>query len=315
MSPVSFRKKERGIGKAQGKRVYDLPLSRSAGVIFLLTLITLMSFLAVLALSSSFVLSAMTDRWSSGLENKLTIEIPAENLSGKLLTTTEIAREKQRIKTFLDNHPAVSSSRILTNKEIEDLVEPWLGQSGLIGDIPLPGLISVELNNSSLNTLSILETKIEEIVPFARVDTHKAWLNDLLRFTSALRFAAALLTIVIGVTTIIAIAGAVRSRMSENQEEVELLHLMGATDHYIAKQFQRHSMILGLQGSLAGLFTGLIAIYIIGWLSGEMEANLLPEFRLELLHFIYLFSIPVISAAIALITARFTVLKVLSELP
>ncbi|MBI2234772.1 MAG: permease, partial [Micavibrio aeruginosavorus] len=70
--------KERTIGRAE-KRRYDLPLNKGAGTAFLVTLIGLMTFLAMLALTSSFTLSAMTQRWTSGLENRITIEIPTQN--------------------------------------------------------------------------------------------------------------------------------------------------------------------------------------------------------------------------------------------
>jgi cell division transport system permease protein len=73
---------ERVLGKAQ-KRRYDLPLNKGSGTGFLVILIALMTFLGMLALASSFALSAMTARWSSGLENRLTIESPPVRLMGR----------------------------------------------------------------------------------------------------------------------------------------------------------------------------------------------------------------------------------------
>src|SRR5690606_32284625 len=101
--------------------------------------------------------------------------------------------------------------------------------------------------------LRALDMRIKAVAPDARMDTHEAWLRDLMRFTGALQFAAALLTIVIGITTATAVAGAVRARLAVHGAEVEILHLMGAADHYIARQFQRHSMVLALQGGMAGV--------------------------------------------------------------
>ena len=59
---MKLRRREKALGVAQGRRVYDLPLNRASGTGFLVLLIALMTFLAMLALSASFALSAMTTR-------------------------------------------------------------------------------------------------------------------------------------------------------------------------------------------------------------------------------------------------------------
>ncbi len=78
-------KRERVLGVAKGKRRYDLPLTGSSSNAFLRLLICLMSILGMLALSASFALSAMTDRWSEGLDNKISVEIPATDSGGEVI--------------------------------------------------------------------------------------------------------------------------------------------------------------------------------------------------------------------------------------
>ncbi len=306
--------KERKLGVAT-KRRYDLPLNKAPGTGFLILLICLMTFLAMLALAASFALSAMTDRWSSGLENKVTIEIPAEQEDGKVLQPEEIKEQAARANDILKVNPAVITTHIMTDEEIRDLVRPWLGEDLLLNKVPLPGLITAELHEATPQTLQSLQTKLQAINKRARIDTHEEWLTDLLRFTGALQFAAALLTVVIGITTVTAVAGAVRSRMAVHHAEVELLHLMGASDSYISRQFQRNSMFLAFRGALIGVAVGAAALTIIGWISGEMGVNLLPNFKLNGMQIASLAVLPIIVALIATATARQTVLKVLSQMP
>lgn len=274
-----------------------------------------MTFLAVMALAASFALSAMTQRWSSGLENRVTVEIPAEAGDGSLRDRDDVKTLTNRINAVLTAHPAVDSTHILSDEEIQELVRPWLGDNLLLSKVPVPGLIAVTLDESGDDTLRALDRKIREIADNARIDTHEAWLRDLLRFTGALQFAAALLTLVIGVTTAIAVAGAVRSRMAEHSADVELLHLMGASDNYIARQFQRHSMALALQGGAAGTLAGGLSLLIIGWISGEMGVNLLPEFRLSQWQIGMLAALPLAAALLAIFSARKTVINVLTRMP
>lgn len=308
-------KKDRKLGVAPGKRRYDLPLNRASGTGFLILLICLMTFLATMALAASFALSAMTARWSSGLENKVTVEIPAEKPDGSTYNPEQIRQQTARASQILSTHPAVSTTHALTDEEIRELVKPWLGEDLALGKVPLPGLISVELAENDPKTIRQLENELRTVNERARIDTHEEWLADLLRFTGALQFSAALLTLIIGITTVTAIAGGVRARMAVHHAEVELLHLMGASDNYISRQFQRYSLILAFQGALTGAIVGGLALVTIGWISGEMGVNLLPNFRLNTLQIASLAVLPAIVALIATATARQTVLKVLGEMP
>ncbi|MCB9988939.1 MAG: permease [Rhodospirillales bacterium] len=309
-------KKQRSLGVARHKRRYDLPLNKGAGTRFLLLLIALMTWLGMLALSGSFALQAMTERWSSGLEGRITVEIPAEDTDGKLLTSDEIKLLSSKIAAMLNDRPEIARTTVMSESDIRELVRPWLGDSQLPGDLPLPGLISAELvKNTKPEALHALAARIKDIAPHARLETHEGWLKDLLRFTGALQFAAALLTFVIAITTVTAVAGAIQARMAIHHEEVELLHLMGAADRYIARQFQRHSLILAFQGGLAGMMIGALTLFIIGWLSGRMDINLLPDFHLTGMQMAVLAALPVIAALIATFTARLTVYRVLAQMP
>lgn len=316
VSPLKWMKNDRALGVARERRRYDLPLNKGPGAAFLAVLIALMSFLAVLALASSFALSGMTARWSTGLENSATVEVPAAGPDGTVLAPEKTKAATRRIASLLENHPAVKSVRILDDGEIRDLVRPWLDAgSGLLDKVPLPGLIAVDLGDKAPGTLETLNRKIGEIVPSARLDAHEEWLRGLLRFTAALQFAAALLTGVVGLTAVAAVAGAVRARMDIHRAEIEILHLMGAADAYIARQFQRHALVLGLAGGLAGLAAGAAAIAAAGAIAGDAGESLLPDFRLSAPQIAAVASIPALAAAIAATAARRTVLRVLERLP
>lgn len=303
------------LGQAKGKRRYDLPLDKSAGAGFLTLLIGLMTFLAVLALAASFTLSDMTERWSSGLENKVTVEIPAEDAAGKIRSRQEIDAVSAQAAAALEKNAAVKSVHVLDDEELGDLVKPWLGEDAPLKDIPVPGLISLELTDADAAIYQSLRADIASAAPGARLDTHETWLNDLLRFTGALQFAATLLIVVIGLTTAAAVAGAVRARMAVHHEQVELLHLMGARDRYISRQFQRHSLILGLQGSLAGMAAGGIALMLIGWTAGEMDVNLLPDFRLSMMQIVSILFLPFLISGLVARTTAHTVRTVLMKMP
>lgn len=314
MNVLKFRK-ERKLGVAQGKRVYDLPLNTGEGAGFLVLLIGLMTFLAAFALAGSMTLGSLSARWTSGLENKLTIEIPTEDIDGKTLSSAQVTEMTEEISRMLNEHQAVQNANMLDKEEVAQLLSPWLGEDLAMDALPLPGLISVEMEDSRPEILSEIERKIKIIAPAARIDRHESWLNDLLRFAGALRFTALAIVLIIGATTVTAIAGAIRARMAVHAEEVELLHLMGAKDDYITKQFKRHALILALMGGAAGSAAGGFALLLIGLISGEAENGLLPDFSLSLPHMLMLLLLPAVAGGIAVATAHVTVLRVLARMP
>ena len=314
----SFRnpfQREKTLGVARGKRRYDLPLTGSTSNGFLRLLIGLMCVLGMLALCASFALSAMTQRWAGGLENKVTVEIPAAHSGGQTNAPGIDASMTDEAARMLMGHPDVQEAHILEEDEIKRLLSPWLGDDMVMDSIPIPGLISVTFNKGAAPDLKDLEVQIRDVAPQARIDTHENWLEDVMRFTGALQFAALLLTLIIGATTLVAVAGGVRSKLSENKEELELLHLMGASDSYIARQLQRHTLILSLQGGAAGVAMGGILLFIISMVAGEIGVNLVPDFRLDSAQKLMLILMPLPIAALAMITARFTVLRVLAKMP
>lgn len=307
--------KERTLGVAKGKRRYDLPLAGSTSNAFLRLLIGLMCVLGMLALCASFALSAMTQRWAAGLENKVTVEIPAADSGGDTIAPGIVASMTDEAARMLMGHPDVQEAHILEEDEIKHLLSPWLGDDMVMDSIPIPGLISVTFNKGATPDLKDLEVQLRDVAPQARIDTHENWLEDVMRFTGALQFAALLLTLIIGATTLVAVAGGVRSKLSENKEELELLHLMGASDSYIARQLQRHTLILSLQGGAAGVAMGGILLFVISMVAGKIGVNLVPDFRLDDGQKLMLLLMPLPIAVLAMITARFTVLRVLAKMP
>ncbi len=309
------RFRDKSLGVAGNEPRYDLPLNKDEGTDFLTLLVGLMTFLAVMALAASFALSGVAQRWSSGLENRLTIEIPAEAENGHLRTDAEMESTQGKILEILRNNPQVEFFDALRKEDIKKLLEPWLGKDALLDALPLPGMISVRLRSSGPETLQDLTQAIKAVNAGITLDTHESWLQDFLRLTGALRFATLIVTALIGIATIAAVAGAARSRMAIHSRDVELLHLMGASDEYITRQFQRHALSLSLKGAALGTLAALLALGAIRLFSKDVATSILPDISLGVFYTIALLMTPLASCAIAAFTARFTVLRALARMP
>ena len=307
--------RERVLGVSKGRQKYDLPLANSASNGFLRLLICLMTILGLLSLSASFALSALTDRWSNGLTGKVSVEIPASDSAGEIIDPKIVKSMTDDAAKILSANTDVKEVVITQESHIKELLSPWLGDDMAMDTIPIPGLISVTFNDDATPDIKALEMKLKDVAPRARIDTHETWLSDVVRFTSALQFTAIILGIIIGMTTMVAVIGGVKSKLSENKDELALLHLMGASDSYIARQIQKHTMILSLQGGTIGVFAGLLILFVISLVAGKMEVNLIPEFSLSGFQKAMLVLLPVPISIMAMMAARFTVLRTLTKMP
>jgi len=285
---------------------YDIPLHTRLGTEFLVLLIALMTYLSLLAAAGSLALGHMADKWVSGLENSMTIEIP----SG-----TNAASQAQSLIDALNQSKSVKSARILDQKDMGEILSPWLGnQTSILADLPLPILLSVELKERTNDVTSSIKNLARRVSPNATVDAHEDWLTDLLKLTNGLRLTAVIIFGLILFVTGLVIGGAVRSRMAIHQRELELLHIMGASDGYISSQFIRYIMSQSGKGMAFGLLAGSITLLGFALLAHHSPGTI-PSINLHGTDWLAFVAVPTLLLMIGILAARQTVLRVLNEMP
>jgi cell division transport system permease protein len=291
---------------AHRKAGYDIPLHTRLGTEFLVLLIALMTYLLLLSATGSIGLGHMADKWVSGLENAMTIEIPAKDTA-----KAQAAALVEKLQK-LDN---VKTARVLTQTDMGEMLSPWLGNdTSVLADLPLPTLVSIELKKRTPSTSQSIQNLVNSTAPEAVVDSHEAWLVDLLKLTNGLRLTALIVFGLILFVTSFVIGGAVRSRMAMHQRELELLHTMGATDKYISLQFIRYIFSQTTKGLGFGILAGIITFVCFAVFTNQSTGTL-PEMNMGQTDWIILISIPFLLLAIGTLTARQTVYSVLNEMP
>ena len=105
-----------------------------------------------------------------------------------------------------------------------------------------------------------------------------------------------------------------RTGLAIHHESIEVLHLIGAQDSYIARQFANRALMLGLRGGLMGLILAAPTLWGIGSIAHSMYSGFFPNFSLSLVHWVILACIPMLVALIAMISARLTVMKTLTRM-
>ena len=292
----------------------DLPLDRDGSVRFLPWIVALMVYLASLALAGTLVVRDGVARWDRGLSGTLTAELPAASAGNR-----DDGAIEQALKV-LRTTPGVVRADAFNAQRTAALLEPWLGKDIDAGDLPLPRLIDVHVEPSVGIDLAALGQRLAAAVPGAKLDDHRRWLDRVLRTAVAIEVVAGLIVALVGVAAVLAVIFATRTGLAVHQGIGEVLHLIGARDGYIARQFEWHALRLGIKGGIAGL--ALASLTLVGFAAAATQVGaiddamrVLPALSAPAIEWALLLVLPVAAGLIAMLTARITVLRALKRLP
>jgi len=267
-------------------------------------------YLATLALAAAIAVSNVTQAWDSGLAGKLTVQIPPAAEDGG-------AGQTARIDAVLDalrQTPGVRSAEQLSQQQMAELLRPWLGDAADSAELPLPALIAVEVAPERAPELSSLQRRLDRAAAGTRVDDHQRTLGRLLEVARTLQLLAVLVVVLVGAAAVVTVVFVTRTGLSIHRNVIELLHLIGAHDAYVARQFQRHALRLGLTGGLIGLALGAATLWALARWVGQEAGAIVPELTLSRTQWLSLAAVPLAATLVAMLTARVTVLRTLAKL-
>lgn len=294
------------------RRRLDIPLNRDSSVRFLPWIIALMVYLAGLALAGTLVLQGTLQRWDASLSGTLTVQLPppGDGKPDALAAALALLRPVR----------GVTSAEPLSPEATRRLVEPWLGTALTAAELALPQLIDLRIDPAAPPDLAALRARLAAAVPGAVLDDHRLWLDRLAGLVLSIEATALAIVLLIGGAAVLTVVFTTRAGLAVHHAVVEVLHLIGARDGYIAGQFQRQALDLALRGGIIGLALTLLTLLAIGRVSaatalfGE-HVRLLPSLALRPWHWLALALLPFAAALIAMLTARVTVLRALKRMP
>ena len=295
------------------ERGADLALDNDPANRYLPWIVALMVFLAALALAGAMVLGSSAGRWQSGHSDRMTVQVPpVEDSFDNARATIDRAAA---VAEVLRGAAGIADARHLERHELVVLLEPWLGTGNVSPELPLPGLIDVVVAPGASPDPRALELRLADVAPGVRVDAHGQWLGRLAATALTLQVVAVIVVLAIAAAAAATVVFSTRTSLAVHRETIEVLHLIGAHDGFVARAFERNALWMGLRGGLIGLGLGALTFVVVGQVSAGLEAPLMPRFSLTPGGLMVLGSLPLVSAAIAMVTARFTVLRALADMP
>jgi len=273
----------------------------------LLVVVAVMCFLASVSLGITLTVSNVATEWSADLAGVITVQVkPRPNVDGEvqMATALEILRET----------PGIAGATPISSASAAELLEPWLGGVELPDDIAVPQMIDVRLDPDMVPDLDALRLRLDAAVQGIEVDDHFRWKSRLAAFAGSLEgLAIAALLLIVGAAVAI-IVFATRAAMEANRGVIEVLHLIGARDTFIAGEFQAQFLWVGLRAGSVGAAAAALLLLSLTIFAGGSGEFFLPGLGVTWATYPTLILVPLLAAAVAFATARLTALSVLARI-
>lgn len=243
--------------RSQGPKVATaiVPKGSIAGS-SLTAVVAIMTFLAALTAGAVMTVVGAASDWRSDVGREITIQVRPVN--GR-----DLDADVQKAVEIVRAAPGIADVRAYTKEESARLVQPWLGGGLNLDELPIPRMIVVKLWSGQPPDFDALRKTLADQVPGASLDDHRRWIDRMRDMAGAAAAGGLTILALVLIVTVLSVTFATRGAMAANRPIIEVLHYVGATDGFVAGQFQRHFLILGLKGGAIG---GSAAIILFGFL-------------------------------------------------
>ena len=223
----------------------------------LVAVVAIMTFLASLTTGAVMLVSGAASEWQSDVAREVTIQVlpaPGRDLDAAVdkaaAVDARLSRHRRGARLFEGG--------------IGKLLEPWLGSGLSLDDLPVPRLIVVKIAPGAAPDLPQLRRMLAEQVPGATLDDHRGWIDRMRAMAgTAVAVGVGILILMIA-ATVLSVTFATRGAMATNKTVIEVLHFVGAKNGFIAGHFQRHFLMLGLEGGAIGGGAAILLFALAG---------------------------------------------------
>jgi cell division transport system permease protein len=277
----------------------------------LAAVVAIMTFLAAVTSGGVAMVIGAASEWQSDIAREITIQVrptAGNDLDAQVLKAEGLARAT----------PGVAEVRTYSKSESDKLLEPWLGGLSL-DELPVPRMIAVRVAAGARLDIPALRQTLTAQVAGASLDDHRGWIDRMRRMAAAAVALGFGIFALVLLATVLSVAFATRGAMASNRPIVEVLHFVGAKEAYIAGQFQRHFLALGLKGGAIGGLAAMAFLSLAGPISdlfvgtaGEAQATaLFGAFSIGAVGYAMVAGEVILIAVITAVTSRQVVIHTL----
>ena len=231
----------------------------------LVGVVAIMTFLASLTVGAVMLVRSAANDWQADVAREVTVQIRPTG-------GHDLEADVGRAVTIVREFPGVAEVRPYSKDETMRLLEPWLGSGAKFEDLPVPRIIVVRIAVGATPDLAQLRAALASQIPGAVLDDHRGFVARMRAMAGAAIAGGSLVLSLVLLATVLSVMFATRAAMATNRPVIEVLHLIGAKDSFIAAHFEQHFLQLGLKGGLLGGGAAIV-LFAIAELSSRWFAD------------------------------------------
>ena len=290
----------------------DLALRRDPSTRFLPMVLAVLVYFAALAGIGVIETRDFVSLWQSRVDGVLTVQIPAVGNVSDKSSTALMDERRELVMEELRVTPGILRVVRLSEGQSRALLEPWIGKV-VLDQMALPVLIDVRISKTQPVDLNSLAIRLENVAAGTTIEDHGRWIEQSQDFVHTVLATSLVILAIVLVTTVAAVVFVIRTGLVIHRNQIEILHLIGAPDGYIARQFQAHVGRLCFWGGIFGVVLVGLTLVLLGVATnaGEEWAAWLfkaPELISE--HWramLFVLSLPFVLAVFSTLVARICV--------
>lgn len=277
--------------------------------------ITIMCFLACLTVGAVYMIQQSANAWLRDIASEVTVQVQAKD-------GVDAEQVTQQVADYLRAQGGIAKVTVLSPAESAALLEPWIGQIDDLSALPVPRLIALELDRSGAADLEQVRSGLTTQFQGVALDDHRRWRQQIMTITNSFALGGLAILVLVSVATTAIIVSATKSSMASNKDIVEVLHFVGATDRFIAREFEKHFLRLGVRAGMVGALLALAVFLIMptmvqvlggGSLTLTELHRLVGSGALDMAGYVLMGIVVVVIAALCMLTSRFGVFRILNS--
>jgi len=268
----------------------------------LIFVVAVLCFLACLTAMGVLAADRAAHGWTDQLTGEATVIVRAR---GGETADAAAARAAEA----LAGTPGVAEARALEPSKAYDLIRPWLGDVSDLEDLPVPRLVTVTLDPRHPADARRLDRALKSDGVDATVDDHSVWIKDIRRAGGVVAALGLAVFVIIAAAAAAVVAFATRAGLAARSDVVEVLHMAGAEDGFVARMFEmRFARVAGLAGLIGAGAAAVLAAFLR--LAGG-GGGLTPALPFAWSDIAAVIPCPLIAAGVAALAARLTALRLI----
>lgn len=264
--------------------------------IFMTAIMSLLTFLAVLAFGIALAIGTGVIRWNTQWDLTATIQVMD-------------SKNADAVKKILDdNADKTATVTEITPDQMRDLLRPWMSGGGGALENYLPKMYEVRFN-----TASDLDTVAGQIGNRARFLTHaQALENSASAGWKMILISSFVLLLTLGAIGV-CISYIARNTAMLHRRELEILNQIGATDAYVVRQMQIIITKICITAGAAGFIVAVPVLLLILGAAHSARVGLMAMLNISGGGWFALFLLPVAIIIFAIWITRRTTISILKN--